>query len=127
MPKGLKVRKHVTSRIVTKEDVENVLCRIKTAFAKGEIEQDHYQDFRAIVLFGAFTGQRPQATTARLKVGQFKVALRQKKPVIDVLPEQDKIRMQHYCPLHPQVVDTVRPLLRGRNDELMFKQLSFER
>jgi hypothetical protein len=61
-------------------------------------------------------------------VGQFRTAVSQKKPVIDVLSEQDKIRMQHYCPLHPQVVDAVRPLLDGRqNDEQMFKQLSFER
>ncbi|MGZ4951714.1 MAG: hypothetical protein ACXV5K_11875 [Halobacteriota archaeon] len=75
MPKG-EVRKHVTSRIVTKEDVENIPCRIKTAFAKGEIEQDHYQNFRAIVLFGAFTGQRPQAKTARVKVEQFRTVVR---------------------------------------------------
>jgi hypothetical protein len=128
MPKGLKVRKHVTSRIITKEDVENVLSAIQTAYQNNEIDWDHYLHFKAIVLFSAFTGQRPQATTARLTVGQFKTAISQKKSVIDVLPEQDKIRMQHYCPLHPQVVDTVRPLLDGpRNDKLMFKQLSFER
>jgi hypothetical protein len=36
MPKGLKVRKHVTSRIVTKEDVENVLYAIKKSFENGE-------------------------------------------------------------------------------------------
>jgi hypothetical protein len=113
MPKGLKVRKHVTSRIITKEDVENVLSAIQTAYQNNEIDWDHYLHFKAIVLFSAFTGQRPQATTARLTVGQFKTAISQKKSVIDVLPEQDKIRMQHYCPLHPQVVDTVRPLLEA--------------
>jgi hypothetical protein len=69
-----------------------------------------------------------QAMTARLTVGQFRAAVNHKKPVVDVLPEQDKIRMQHYCPLHPQVVSAVRPLLDGRrDDELMFRQLSFER
>jgi hypothetical protein len=35
MPKGLKVRKHVTSRIVTQEDVENVLYAIKLSFENG--------------------------------------------------------------------------------------------
>jgi hypothetical protein len=25
--------------------------------------------------------------------------------------------MQHYCPLHPQVVDAVAPLLDGREDD----------
>jgi hypothetical protein len=42
MPKGLKVRKHVNGRVVTKADVENVLCSIKTAYTKGEIEKDLY-------------------------------------------------------------------------------------
>src|SRR5208337_2123569 len=36
--------------------------------------------------------------------------------------------MQHCCPLHPQVVEAVAPLVRERHDdERMFKQLSFER
>jgi hypothetical protein len=128
IPKGLKVRKHVTNRILTKADVEQVLCTIKKAFENREIDSDHCLNYRALVLFGALMGQRTQATTARLHVGQFRTAIGQKKPVIDILPEQDKIRMQHYCPLHPQVVDAVRPLLDGRrNDEPVFKQLSFER
>ena len=128
MPKGLKARKHVTSRIVTQADVENVLHTIKIAFNDGEIDRDSYLNYRALVLFGAFTGQRPQATVARLSVGQFRSAVSQKKPVLDILPEHDKIRMQHYCPLHPQVVEAVAPLVRQqRGDEPMFKQLSFER
>jgi integrase len=128
MPKGLKTRKHVTSRIITKEDVENILSAIQTAYLNDEIDRDHYLHYRAIVLFSAFTGQRPQATTARLTVGQFRAALNQKRPVLDILPEQDKIRMQHYCPLHPHVIEALPPLLDGQlNEELMFKQLSFER
>ncbi|MGZ4926563.1 MAG: hypothetical protein ACXV4B_08960, partial [Halobacteriota archaeon] len=128
MPKGLKTRKHVTSRIVTKQDVENVLSAIETAFQNNEIDEDHRLHYRAIVLFGAFAGQRPQATTARLTVGQFRAAVSSKKSVIDILPEQDKIRMQHYCPLHPQVAEALAPLLDCRqNEEPMFKQLSFER
>jgi len=128
MPKGLKARKHVTSRIVTKEDVENVLLAIRQAYEKEEIDNHHCLSYRAIVLFGAFTGQRPQATVARLSVGQFRSAVCQKKPVLELLPEHDKIRMQHYCPLHPQVVEAVAPLVRQqRGDEPMFKQLSFER
>ncbi len=128
MPKGLKARKHVTSRIVTKEDVENLLDAIKTAFEKGEIDNEHALNYRAIVLFGAFTGQRPQATTARLLVRQFRNVVSQEKPVLDILPEQDKIRMQHYCPLCPQVVKALLPVLDGQVDnKLMFKQLSFER
>ena len=127
MPKGLKVRKHVTSRIVTQADVENVLRAIKTAFEDGEIGRDCYLNYRALALFGAFTGQRPQATIARLLIGQFRKAVSQRKPVLDILPEQDKIRMQHYCPLHPQVVEAMVPLLDGRRgDKRVFEQLSFQ-
>jgi integrase len=128
MPKGLKARKHVTSRIVTKKDVESVLLTINEAHENEEISDYDCLNLRAIVLLGAFTGQRPQATIARLSVGQFRDALGQEKPVLDILPEQDKIRMQHYCPLHPEVVKALAPLLRRRrDDEPMFKQLSFER
>ena len=49
-----------------------------------------------------------------------------KKPVIYVLPWQGKIRMQHYCPLHPQVIEAIAPVLEGRrDDERVFEQLSF--
>jgi hypothetical protein len=101
---------------------------IKTTFENGEIDADHYLNHRAIVLFGAYSGQRPQATTARLTVGQFRAAVNQQRPVIDVMSEPDKIRMQLYCPIHPQVIDALAPLLDSRrNDKPMFKQLSFER
>ena len=50
-----------------------------------------------------------------------------KKPFVDILPEQDKIRMQHYCPLHPQVVEAILPVLDRRHDsETVFEQLSFQ-
>jgi len=127
MPKVLKTRKHVTSRIVTKEDIENLLKAIEKAFSIGRIDNTHYLNYKAIVLFGAFTGQRPLATIARLTVGQFEEAVKMKKPVVDVLPWQDKIRMQHYCPLHPQVVEAIEPVLEGRfDDERVFEQLSFQ-
>ena len=69
MPKALKTRKLVTNRIVTKEDIQNLLEAIEQAYAKGRIDYYHYQDYKAIVLFGAFTGQRPLATIARLRSG----------------------------------------------------------
>jgi hypothetical protein len=128
LPKALKERKHVTSRIVTKEDIENVLTAIKTAFSNDEIDQYHYLNYRAITLFGATSGQRSNATIARLTVGHFREAMNRDKPVLDIPSDCDKIRMQHYCPLHPQVVDAILPLLDGRGDhERIFEQLSFER
>ncbi len=109
MPKGLKARKHVTSRIVTKEDVGNVLFAIKTAFENDEIDKDYCSSYKAVALFGAFTGQCPQTTTARLTAGQLWAGANQKNPVIDVLPEQNKIRM------HTTVLFTRRWLmLSGR-------------
>ena len=127
LPRSVKERKHVTSRIVTKEDIENILTAIKQAHRSGGIDTYHNLNYKAMVLFGAFTGQRPLATIARLTVGQFKEAVKLEKPVIDVLPEQDKIRMQHYCPLHPQVVEAMLPLLDGRRgDKPVFEQLSFQ-
>jgi hypothetical protein len=42
------------------------------------------------VLFGAFTGQRPLATIARLTVGQFKQAVNMRKPVVDILRSKTK-------------------------------------
>ena len=126
LPKALKDRKHVTSRIVTKEDIENVLTEIKGAYKDGEIDQYHYLNYRAITLFVAFSGQRPLATISRLTVGQFREALKRDKPVLDIPSDCDKIRMQHYCPLHPQVVDAVKPLINGQSDNaLMFEQPSF--
>jgi hypothetical protein len=69
-----------------------------------------------------------QATTARLTVEQFRTSVDQNKQVINVLPEHDKIRMQHCYPLHPQVVDALSPLPGSQQDsEPIFKQLSFER
>ncbi len=127
MPKVLKTRKHVTSRIVTKEDVENVLKAIEQAHNNGRVDNYHYLNYKAIVLFGAFTGQRPLATIARLAVRQFEDVVGMEKPVIDVLPEQDKIRFQHYCPVHPQVREAILPVLKTRrSSEHFFEQLSFQ-
>jgi len=127
IPRSVKEQKCVTDRIVTKEDVENLLTAIKHAYRSGGIEAYHCLNYEAMVLFGAFTGQRPLATIARLTVGQLREATKMDKPVVDVLPWQDKIRMQHYCPLHPQVVEAILPVLDGRQDDaLAFDQLSFQ-
>ena len=127
LPRAVKERKYVTSRIMTKEDVENILSAIKQAYCIGDIDSNHYLNYTALVLFGAFTGQRPLATIAKLTVGQFREALKTSTPVLDVPPHCDKIKMQHYCPLHPQVAKAMLPLLKDRHDDdCVFKQLSFQ-
>jgi integrase len=114
MPKTVKESKCITQRIVTIEDIKNVLSAIDEANKNAEFTARQCQNYKALVLFGAYTGQRPLATIRKLTVGQFRAALRHDPSVLDVLPQQDKIRMQHYVPLHPCVVDAVTPLLDGR-------------
>jgi hypothetical protein len=126
LPKTVKERKSVTARIVTKQDIRNVLEYIKRAERERQISPERSAQYSAFVLFGAYTGQRSEATIAKLTVGQFGEALAAEKPVIQVDSSQDKIRMSHYIPLHPRVVEALEPLLAGRNDgELMFSHGSF--
>ncbi|MGZ7115657.1 MAG: hypothetical protein ACXVI0_11495 [Halobacteriota archaeon] len=115
-PKTVKVRKAITSRIVTIEDIRNVLAAIRTACKNGRLTRQQYDMYRAVVLFGAFSGQRP-TTLKALTVGQLRVALETQKSVVHVLPSQDKVRMEHYVPLHPEVNNAVRPILKGRSDD----------
>jgi hypothetical protein len=62
----------------------------------------------------------------KLTVGQLREAFQAHKPVLRVEAHQDKIRMEHYVPLHPQVVEALKPLLDGQqDDELIFRHGSF--
>jgi len=116
MPKNLKTRKAITSRIITQADIENVLAHIKRAKRQGRITERRALEYTAFVVFGAYTGQRTMATMSRLTVGQFRETLANEKPVLQVTAEQDKIRMDHYTPLHPEVVKALEPLLYGKKD-----------
>jgi hypothetical protein len=127
-PRRIKVRKNVTSRIVTKEDIGRVLDHIHSAECSGSISKSRAEQYTAFTVFGALTGQRSMATMAKLTVGQFREAFQLQKPVLHVKSNQDKIRMAHYVPLAPQVIAAIQPLLDGRQDEeLMFKHGSFWR
>ena len=125
-PKTLKHRKRVTSRIITKRDIEHILEHIKTAESDGRLSIYRAQQYTAFTLFGAYTGQRSNATMSKLLVEQFREALQLEKPVVHVNASQDKIKMEHYVPLHPHVVEALKLLLDGRaDDELMFEYNSF--
>ena len=117
MPRAVKERKSMTQRIVTKDDIENVLEFIKQAERDEKISAERSAQYSAIIIFGAFTGQRSEATLAKLTVGQFREALQSEKPVLKVETSQDKIRMSHFVPLHPQVISAVKSILGGRKDE----------
>ena len=125
-PRRIKVRKNVTSRIVTKEDIEYVLDHIHHAESSGSISRARAEQYTAFTVFGALTGQRSMATMMKLTVSQLHEALRAKKPVLRVEAHQDKIRMSHYVPLSRQVIEAIQPLLdRRQDDELIFKHGSF--
>jgi hypothetical protein len=80
------------------------------------------------VFFGAFTGQRPYSTIKQLRVEQFGEALKRDKPVVHVEPAQDKIRMGHYVPLHPQLASVMESLCDGREgSEPLFILESFRK
>ncbi|MGZ4949215.1 MAG: hypothetical protein ACXV5D_09265 [Halobacteriota archaeon] len=124
-PRAVKARKNVTSRIITKADIEKVLAYINKEEKAGSISQRRSQQYKAFILLGAYTGQRSLATISKLTVGQFREALRSEKPCIEVQSSQDKIKFAHYCPLHPQVIQAIQPLLEGRgDDETMFEYIS---
>ena len=125
-PKALKERKLMTSRIITKQDIQNSLSHIENARLEGLISHDKAQQYTAFVLFGAYTGQRSMATMSKLTVGQIREALQSTKPVLYVKPSQDKIKMAHWVPLHEQVIKALRPLLDGRQDAMpVFQYTSF--
>jgi hypothetical protein len=116
MLKKVKTRKAVTSRIITKADIENVLAHIERAKREGRISERRALEYKAFVVFGAYAGQRTMATMSRLTAGQFREALQSKKPVLRVTAQQDKIRMDLYAPLHQEVVKALGHLLHGKND-----------
>jgi integrase len=121
-PKALKHRKRVTTRIITKQDIEHILARINTAESDGRLNTYRAQHYTAFILFGAYTGQRSNATISRLTVKQFREAVRLEKPVVQVKASQDKIKIEHYVPLHPKAVEALKLLLDGKaDDELMFE------
>jgi integrase len=100
-PKTLKQRKRVTNRIITKQDIENILAHINAAESEGRLNAYRAQQYAAFVIFAAYTGQRSNAAISKLMVEQFREAVQLEKPVIHVKALQDKIRMEHYVPLHP--------------------------
>jgi hypothetical protein len=127
-PRVRKIKKKMTARVVTKDDIEYVLAVITETMLQGAIDEAPARQFIGIVLFGAFTGQRPYSTIAQLRVEQFSEALQLEKPVIHVESAQDKIRMEHYVPVHPQLAGVVTILGDSRDgSERMFILESFRK
>ena len=71
MTKAVKESKRITQRIVTIEDLKNVLVAIGEGHENREFTTRQCLNYKALVLFSAYTGQRPIATIRKLTVGQF--------------------------------------------------------
>lgn len=84
MPRAVKERKRVTSRIVTKKDIQNVISYIKQAENNGEISKQRAEQYNAFVIFSAYTGQRSESTIAKITIGQVRDALKMDEPVLQV-------------------------------------------
>jgi hypothetical protein len=85
------------------------------------------QQYRALVLFGAYTGQRSVSTIARLDVEQCREAIETGPPCLLVKASQDKSHIEHCVPLHPAVISSLRPLFDGKRDtEPLFDYNSFQ-
>jgi len=130
-PKTTKFKKAITERIVTREDIAHLFNRIDVYAEKGKISAQKMRNYRAFALLASYTGLRP-STIQRLTVGQFRTALNEERPVLHVLAEQEKNRIEHYVPLHPVVVGSIRDVLKhdfGENDDAkpLFMFNSFEK
>lgn len=127
-PKAVKELKRVTGRVVSEKDVQNVVKFFIEKWKKGEISREKAISHVTLTLFGAYTGQRPY-THKRLRIDQFEEGLKLKSPTILVEAKQDKIRMEHYVPLHPDLLPFIKELLKIRKKqgkENMFEYNSYE-
>ncbi len=71
--------------IVTTELVRSVLSTLKADYEQEVLNERQYHNFTRLVSFGALTGQRPYATMRKLTIGQFRRALPETAPVLEVL------------------------------------------
>jgi len=105
LARSVKERKMITQRIVTLKDISNVLAYIKKAYEDGSLDEYRYQHYTAFILFGAYTGTEEYGYYLKINSWAINSALGSEKPVLLVKSSQDKIRMEHYVPIHPGIVD----------------------
>jgi len=112
-----KERKPVTKQIVTKEDIENVLAVFRDAQSAGSLENDRALQYSTFILLRAYSGQRPKSTLARITVSQVRDALSTNKASLHILPNQDKIRMEHWVPIRPRLISSLYELCANKTED----------
>jgi len=93
------------------QDVRNALTEID----KSTLSKIKKTNYTALLLFLAYSGQRAM-TAAQLTIEQFSRAINTNPPVLTVEAHQDKIRMAHYVPLHPNIIPNLASLVKNRSD-----------
>jgi len=122
-PKTRQPRKLLTSRIIVQEDISTAITEINNS----TLPEDKILSYQTLLLFLSYSGQRT-VTASRLTVSQFKSALEQNPPVLLVNAEQDKLRMEHFVPLHPVLIPYIVRIIKGKVDtDLVFDYLGLQR
>jgi len=111
LPKSRREIKLLTQRIIVDQDVRNALTEID----KSTLSKIKKTNYTALLLFLAYSGQRAM-TAAQLTIEQFSRAINTNPPVLTVEAHQDKIRMAHYVPLHPNIIPNLASLVKNRSD-----------
>jgi len=123
-PKTRKPLKLLTTRIIVQEDIQKALHSIED---DKTLSAERRQNYQSLLLFLSYSGQRT-VTASRITVSQFKTALEQNPPVLTVNAEQDKLRMEHYVPIHPVLIPPIEKVIIGKtNDDLVFDYLGLQR
>ena len=123
-PKNKQPIKLLTSRIIIQDDIQKTLDAISKDVTISEEKKLNYQ---SMILFLSYSGQRT-VTASRLTAKQFNDALNQNLPVLTVEAEQDKIRLQHYVPIHPVLLPYIQKILIGKSEnDAVFDYLGLQR
>ncbi|MFZ0926365.1 MAG: hypothetical protein WCE82_09645 [Halobacteriota archaeon] len=73
-PRVRKIKKKMTAQVITKDGIEHTLAVIKQQMLHGSIDEEDARQFAGVVLYGAFTSQRPYSAIKQLRVEQFREA-----------------------------------------------------
>ena len=126
-PKQVKERKIVNKRQVTAQDLNNIFNQIAESYQMGLLPYANYINYLALVAFGCYTTQRMHSTIKKITVGMVRDALRNKEYSVLVIPPiMDKIRYEHYVPIHPTLVTLLKEAIKYRNNnEPIFRYIAF--
>jgi hypothetical protein len=123
-PKNKQPIKLLTSRIIVQEDIQktlNDICDDTT------LSDDKKLNYQSLILFLSYSGQRT-VTASRLTAKQFNDALNQNPPVLTVEAAQDKIRLQHYVPIHLVLLPYIKKVIIEKSDnDTVFDYLGLQR